>query len=138
LCPIDFSTSSLAAFQLAASMAEEADAHLTLLHAIDWSANEGLLVEDYAPPDLRLRVETAARERLESLVTDEMRVWCQPDVKMAHAKPYQAILDEAQRGGADLIVMGVHGRNAVDLAIFGSNANHVIRSAPCPVLTVRT
>ena len=39
---------------------------------------------------------------------------------------------------ADLIVMGVHGRNVVDLALFGSTTNQVVRSASCPVLTVRT
>jgi nucleotide-binding universal stress UspA family protein len=39
---------------------------------------------------------------------------------------------------ADLIVMGVQGRGAVDLMVFGSNTNHVIRSAACPVLVVPT
>jgi nucleotide-binding universal stress UspA family protein len=34
--------------------------------------------------------------------------------------------------------MGVHGRNVVDLALFGSTTNQVVRSASCPVLTVRT
>jgi nucleotide-binding universal stress UspA family protein len=34
--------------------------------------------------------------------------------------------------------MGVHGRNAVDMALFGSTTNQVVRRASCPVLTVRT
>jgi nucleotide-binding universal stress UspA family protein len=38
---------------------------------------------------------------------------------------------------ADLIVMGVHGRGALDLLLFGSNTHHVIRAATCPVLIVR-
>jgi nucleotide-binding universal stress UspA family protein len=33
--------------------------------------------------------------------------------------------------------MGVHGRNPIDLALFGSTTNHVVRRAPCPVLTLR-
>ena len=41
-------------------------------------------------------------------------------------------------GHADLIVKGVHGRNVVDLALFGSTTNQVVRGASCPVLTVRT
>ncbi len=38
---------------------------------------------------------------------------------------------------ADLIVLGVHGRPAVDLMFFGSTTNQVVRHAACPVLTVR-
>ena len=40
--------------------------------------------------------------------------------------------------GADLIVMGTHGRRGVSRALLGSVAETVVRSAPCPVLTVRT
>ena len=40
--------------------------------------------------------------------------------------------------GADLIVMGTHGRRGVKRALLGSIAETVVRSAPCPVLTVRT
>lgn len=40
--------------------------------------------------------------------------------------------------GADLIVMGTHGRRGVTRALLGSVAETVVRSAPCPVLTVRT
>ena len=39
--------------------------------------------------------------------------------------------------GADLIVMGTHGRRGVSRALLGSVAETVVRSAPCPVLTVR-
>jgi nucleotide-binding universal stress UspA family protein len=38
---------------------------------------------------------------------------------------------------ADLIVMGVQGRTAIDLMVFGSTTHEVIRNAPCPVLTIR-
>jgi nucleotide-binding universal stress UspA family protein len=46
------------------------------------------------------------------------------------------ILREAAAQDADLIVLGVHGRNAFDLAFFGSNSKDVIREAHCPVLVV--
>jgi len=52
-------------------------------------------------------------------------------------KPYVELLDAARQTRADLIVLGVRGRGAVDLAFFGSTANHVVRSASSPVLTVR-
>ena len=38
---------------------------------------------------------------------------------------------------ADLIVIGVHGRNILDMTVFGSTTNQVVRQATCPVLTLR-
>jgi len=43
----------------------------------------------------------------------------------------------ATEDNADLIVMGVHGRNALDLMLFGSTVNQLVRRATCPVLTLR-
>ena len=44
----------------------------------------------------------------------------------------------AEEAQADLVVMGVRGRNPVDLALFGSTTQHVVRGAQCPVLVVHT
>jgi nucleotide-binding universal stress UspA family protein len=49
---------------------------------------------------------------------------------------YREILRYAAQRESDLIVMGLYGRGSLDLMVFGSNAQHVIRSASCPVLTV--
>jgi nucleotide-binding universal stress UspA family protein len=48
-----------------------------------------------------------------------------------------AINETAKELGADLIVMGTHGRRGISRALLGSVAETVVRSAPCPVLTVR-
>jgi nucleotide-binding universal stress UspA family protein len=49
----------------------------------------------------------------------------------------EAIVEHARRTAADFIVMGTHGRTGVDRALMGSVAEHVVRTAACPVLTVR-
>jgi nucleotide-binding universal stress UspA family protein len=51
--------------------------------------------------------------------------------------PAPAIVDYAQRRKADLIVMGTHGRGGGAHLLMGSVAERVVRTAPCPVLTVR-
>lgn len=51
--------------------------------------------------------------------------------------PATALLDEARRWGADLIVLGTHGRRGLSHLFFGSVAQGVVRAAPMPVLTVR-
>jgi CPA2 family monovalent cation:H+ antiporter-2 len=137
LCPVDFSEPSLAALRFAFSLAEEADANVTVLHVFDWPADDQLFVERFDVPEFRRVVEDQGRRRLEALMTDDLRLWCKPSAKLAHGKPYRQILDVAAQENADLIVIGIRGRNPLDLMLFGSTANHVVRRASCPVLTLR-
>jgi nucleotide-binding universal stress UspA family protein len=137
LCPVDFSDSSLTAFRFAISLAKESDAHLTLLHVIDVPPDDELLMERFDAPEFRRYVDEQVRRRLEALVTDDVREWCQPETKVSYGKPYRQILETAASEDADLIVIGVRGRNPVDLTLFGSTTNHVVRHASCPVLTLK-
>ena len=50
--------------------------------------------------------------------------------------PAAQIVRYAERNGVDLIVLGTHGRTGVTRALLGSVAERVVRTAPCPVLTV--
>jgi nucleotide-binding universal stress UspA family protein len=138
LCPVDFSESSFAALRLAFPLAEEADAGLTILYVFDWPADDELLLEHFDAPEFRLKVEAAARRRLDALVTDDVRNWCKPATVIAYGKAYAQILETAARERTDLIVMGVRGRNPIDLTLFGSTTNQVVRHARCPVLTVKS
>ena len=52
-------------------------------------------------------------------------------------EPAAEILEVARARGADLIVMGTHGRTGLEHALMGSIAERVVRRAHCPVLTVR-
>ena len=138
LCPIDFSDSSLAALEFAFSLAQEGDAELTILHVFDRLAeDEPLTNRPISVPEYRLEVEADFLARLHALVPDSVRTWCRPNTRIAHGKAYREILGIATEDRADLIVMGVHGRNALDLMLFGSTTNQVVRRATCPVLTLR-
>ena len=138
LCPADFSDSSLAALQFAFSLAQEGDAELTILHVLEWPHDaEPLAERPYVVPEYRRYYEKDATERLEALVPADVRDWCKPSTRLSHGKPYREILGIATEEGIDLIVMGVHGRNALDLMLFGSTTNQVVRRATCPVLTLR-
>jgi universal stress protein A len=59
------------------------------------------------------------------------------NVEVAVGHPADTIVRVAQEGGADLIVMGTHGRTGLQHVLLGSVAEKVVRLAPCPVLTVR-
>jgi nucleotide-binding universal stress UspA family protein len=138
LCPVDFSDSSTKALTYALSLAQEADAQLMVMHVL-----EGLPERDaqmYKRFDLS-KYEQAlsddALDRLQKAIPDEARSWCKPEALVGSGKAYREILRVARDRDAHLIVMGVQGRNPVDLMLFGSTTQHVVRQATCPVLTLR-
>jgi nucleotide-binding universal stress UspA family protein len=57
--------------------------------------------------------------------------------KAGHARVSEVIVNEAQSGGYDLIVMGTHGRRGISRFALGSDAENVVRMSPVPVLLVR-
>jgi nucleotide-binding universal stress UspA family protein len=139
LCAIDFSDASMKALEYALTLAREADAELLMMHVIeglpdppDWQQPPGPAVVEY----LRLSEETALA-RLGAALPGDAQTWCRPHTIVTIGKPYHEILRVARERDAHLIVMGVHGRALVDRLFFGSATNHVVRAAPCPVLTVR-
>jgi len=137
LCPVDFSPPSLAALTFAMSMAKESDAELTIANVIEWTATALAPSVPFDYSAFRAEFEADATRRLEALVSDEARTWCRPTTRLLHGKPYEEILSIARNERIDLIVMGVHGRNVLDHMLFGSTTNHVVRQAPCPVLTLK-
>jgi len=144
LCAVDFSDASLDAVRSALSLAEESGARLTLLHVLEWpwdeppapSIEELPREQGLALAEFRRYSEASAKKRLESLVPDANRS-SRITATLRSGKPYRQILDVAAAEQADLIVIGVHGRNPVDLALLGSTTNQIVRRATCPVLTLR-
>jgi nucleotide-binding universal stress UspA family protein len=144
LCAVDFSDPSLFALEAAASLARASSAGLTLVHVVEWpwheppapSADDVPQPQAAALAEFRRYIEASASRRLEKLGAD-LALDPAPVVSIVHGKPYVEILRVATDTAADLIVMGVHGRNVVDMTLFGSTTNQLVRRAPCPVFTFR-
>jgi nucleotide-binding universal stress UspA family protein len=139
LCPVDFSDSSMQALKYALSLAQEADARLTVAHVLT-----GDLVPDFRVGDDNVSLaafqrerEEEARQLLKDAIPEKVAAYCSAESTIVRGKPWQEILRLASERAADLIVMGVQGRGAADLAVFGSTTQHVVREAACPVLTLR-
>jgi nucleotide-binding universal stress UspA family protein len=122
LCPIDFSPPSLHAFERALVLADELGAALTALHVLD--------------PDRESVNDDAARVRLRQIVSAEARGHFRVVEVVSCGHVADKILRLSSEDGTDLIVMGVHGRGALDVALFGSTTQQIVRGASCPVLTV--
>jgi nucleotide-binding universal stress UspA family protein len=138
LCPIDFSPPSAAALGRALSIAQEAEAELLLLHVLEWPVGrEPAVVPGFNVAEYHIYRQKEAEVELAKMIPPSVRDWCTPSTHLVHGKPYEQILGLAGDHAVDLIVIGVHGRGAFDVALFGSTTNQVIRGARCPVLTVR-
>jgi nucleotide-binding universal stress UspA family protein len=122
----DFSDHARRALGYAFSLAMEYNAQLTLLHVLEDIGSQKFLQETTA---------TAAKN-LEKLVPADIPNWCTVKTLVRTGKPYQEIVQLAQEEQSDLIIAGVRGRNAVDLALFGSTTYRVIQLGSCPVLAV--
>jgi nucleotide-binding universal stress UspA family protein len=139
LCPVDFPETSRHALRYALSLAQESRTELVVLHALEWPVEQQLAMPPwFEMEEYRRRLEDDARTRLSAAVPLEARVWCRTEEVIASGKAGREILRTAEERRSDLIVMGVRGRNPIDLAVFGSTTQHVVRGAGCPVLVVHT
>jgi nucleotide-binding universal stress UspA family protein len=122
----DFSENSSRAFTYALSLAMEYNAELTLLHVLEnLPENE----------DLEAAV-AATKGKLEEPVPADAQNWCKIQSSVRVGKPYEQIVQMALEAQADLVVLGVRGRSAMDLALFGSTTHRVIQLGSSPVLAV--
>ena len=140
LVPTDFSPPSEAALEYARILAAKFGSTLRILHVVDDPAASSEFVADgFAPSteEIRTRLVEQARRRLDHLLNlvDRSRYNAHADAVIG--VPAEAIIDFASATGTSLIVMGTHGRTGLAHLLMGSVAEQVVRTAPCPVLTVR-
>jgi len=140
LVPTDFSAPSKAALALAKRMATTSGASLHLIHVLqDPFAAAAYTTDVYTPlPEgIRESLLEGAEALLEAQLTPDERASFRSTELVVFGTPARDIVDHAAAHDIDLIVMGTHGRGAVQHLLVGSVAERVVRTAACPVLTVR-
>jgi nucleotide-binding universal stress UspA family protein len=135
LVPHDFSETSDAAVRYAVALARNFGAQLHILHVGD---DARLAFETEFPLGLEGAVEDAVRERLLKILPPTDQIELKPEFGVRAGVPAHEIAEYAKAHNVDLIVMGTHGRGVIGHAVMGSVAEKVVRTAPCPVLTVRS
>jgi nucleotide-binding universal stress UspA family protein len=139
VCAIDFSQDSARALGYASSLAQHAAGRLTLLHSVEAMpvGYDPMVGANFDIVGYQQALETSARTRLQKFV-QPLAPGCDTETIVTTGKAYREILRVATERQADLIVLGVHGRNAFDRFVFGSTTEHILRRATCPVLAVPT
>jgi len=134
----DLSPTSEPAIVEAIALAKENGAVLLIAHAyqppgvVDAQSVAAGVYEEWNQ-SIRAEVECKLQKLVENAAKEGVKA--EPLVLMG--EPYEAIAEAARDNGADLVVMGTHGRKGVSRFFLGSVAARVISTAPCPVMTIR-
>jgi nucleotide-binding universal stress UspA family protein len=122
----DFSECSEKALKYGLSLATEYQSELLLVHVLE-----------HVPPVEQRETEYArVTHLLGDKVPEDARSCCKIRPIARSGKAYEEIVQLAEEEQADLIVVGVRGRNVLDLALFGSTTHRVLQLGPCPVLAI--
>lgn len=137
LVPVDFSDDSAEALDRAIELAKQFDSKIHLMHSypihVGGIAPYGMVVPESFERDFR----QAAAKHLDQWAEKVQASGVAADSSLTPNVASQAIVDEAEKINADLIVMGTRGLTGLKHVVLGSVAERTIRLAPCPVLTVK-
>lgn len=138
LTAIDFSENSEFAFEYAVTMAKQFNAELTVMHVINEPVDlRGFYVPHISFEQLEKEIEEGAVKMMESFCSSKLASFSNYKTAIVSGIPYDEITRKADEIGASLIVLGTHGRTGLDHILFGSTAERVVRSANCPVMTIK-
>jgi nucleotide-binding universal stress UspA family protein len=125
----DFTPAAERAAEYALSLAQEHQAHLTMVHVVREAP-------EFSPSN-RILLQSFFCKRLRGLVPDESALWCEPEFVVEFGAPAEEILKLAAATRADLIVLGVRRTASFPGHLPPATAYRVVCQARCPVLTVR-
>ena len=140
LVPIDFSPPSDAALATAEALAARFGASIHLIHVLEDPYTTVAYESDvcaYVPPGLKESWRTKAQTQLDALLDQPEKAQFRVTTSVLFGSPAKAIVGYAQDNAINLIVMGTHGRGGFAHLLLGSVTERVVRTADCPVLTVR-
>lgn len=138
LTAIDFSENSECAFDYALTLATRFNAELTIIHVINEPVDlRGFYVPHISFEQLEKEIEESAVKMMDAFCSSKLGTFSNYKTAIVTGIPCDEITSAAAKMDASLIVLGTHGRTGLDRILFGSTAERVVRSAACPVLTVR-
>ena len=135
----DFSVCAARAFSFAVSLAHSQGAKIRILHVL-MEPVQALDVAAALPyPDMEVRQswESAAQGRLDREIRAAEKRGVKATGELKWGRPSDVLVESAVAMKASLLVVGAHGRSALEKFLLGSTAERVVRHSPVPVLTVR-
>ena len=143
ICPVDFSEPSDAALRYAVDLADHFSAEIVLLHAInqiDPTPSPSYTLTHHVMeqiPQIMQQMTENAYDALKKLIANHIADRVPARYVVEIGDPATRIVKTAEAEQADLIVIATHGRSGIKGFFFGSVAEKVVRTAGCPVLTMK-
>jgi nucleotide-binding universal stress UspA family protein len=137
LCPTDYSATSDNAVRYAVEFARKVGAHVRFLHILSpGAATEKVAVPSESPIALP-EEDDSLPENFSRVLMAEKKKGLNADLRVLKGEAPKVIAEQASSWGADLIIMGSHGRTGLHRLMMGSVAEEVFRSSDIPVLLVK-
>ena len=134
LCPLDFSEFSRSGLGLAADLARQFNSTIVLAHVVDarfdypeWTAQVAMNTSEQLAKSAEENLKSVA-EGMEGLETE---------IVVTKGIPHRILIEKTKENDIDLVIIATHGRKGLAHALLGSVTEKVVRSAGCPVLTIR-
>lgn len=139
ICPTDFSKPALEGLKIGLEMVDKFDAELIVAYVIEPPGWSGMT---YAPPvsnlvDVSNAIREEAVKQLNKIQSEMIPEHVRYRLLTVEGKPAEEIVKLAREESAGLIVIATHGYSGLHRFVFGSVTERVVRTAKCPVLTVR-
>jgi nucleotide-binding universal stress UspA family protein len=119
-------------------LATKFDSRLVIIHVINEPVDlRGFYVPHVSFETLEKEIEEGAEKMMQKFCRTKIKDFTNYKTMTVSGIPYEEILRKADEEKASLIVMGTQGRKGIDHFLFGSTAERVVRTAACPVMTIR-
>jgi nucleotide-binding universal stress UspA family protein len=137
LVPVDFSENSPKLLQDAADIAERFTAELTVVFVVQsFEDYSGFFVPHIPITQFEEEMVRGAAGKMESFLAGNLKNNVPCTSKILQGDVAETLVKFAADNDIALIIMGTHGYKGLEKALFGSVAERVVKTAPCPVLTI--
>ena len=137
LVPIDFSENSPKILRDAAEIAERFGAELTVVFVVQsFEDYSGFFVPHIPITQFEEEMVQSATTKMESFLSENLKSKIPVNSKILQGDVAEELVKFATENGIGMIIMGTHGYKGLEKALFGSVAERVVKTAPCPVLTI--
>lgn len=139
IAPTDFSEPSVEGLRNAIELAEKFNAELTIVYVIEPPVWSGLAYSPtgYNPPDITESLKEEATKNMDKLRSELVPEHVPCHLLILEGKPADQVVRLSIEQAANLIVIATHGYSGFHRFVFGSVTERVVRTATCPVLTIR-
>lgn len=137
LVPVDFSEHATKLLRAAIYLANRLGARLDIIFVVEsLDRYSGFTVPHVSLEKLEQDLLASAERKMKAFLDENMDETVPHRAQVLHGDVAEQIIDHAVQNGSDLIVIATQGFRGLERAIFGSVAERVVKSAPCPVLTI--